>query len=56
MEYTLEEHKELHDSLNNPVSDCEHCKYETYRRTHRCFGDGGSTVSLPQPNNKYVSY
>ncbi len=42
-----ETHDKEHDSLYDPKPDCEHCVREVYRRTHRCFGDGFGTISLP---------
>jgi hypothetical protein len=48
MEYTKEQHLQAHDSKYDPRPDCEHCRREVYRRTHRCFGDGESTVPIPQ--------
>lgn len=47
MTYTQEEHKQTHNSANSPIVDCEYCSREVYRRTHRCFGDGASSVPVP---------
>ena len=44
--YSKEEHKEKHDSFYNPILECEYCRIEVYRRTHRCFGNGSSTVAI----------
>lgn len=44
---TKEEHDLEHDSKIDPKPDCEFCRHEVYRRTHRCFGDGGSSVPIP---------
>lgn len=49
--YTKEQHKLEHDSIYDPKSECEFCRYEVYRRTHKCFGDGGSTISIPVTKN-----
>jgi len=40
-------HDTEHDSIKDPKPDCEYCKYELYRRTHKCFGNGSSTVAIP---------
>jgi hypothetical protein len=48
MSYTREEHQQEHDSQHDPRPDCEHCRREVFRRTHRCFGDGTSSVPVPQ--------
>lgn len=42
------EHNATHDSVAAPVSGCEWCQHEIVRRTMRCFGDGSSTVPVPQ--------
>ena len=41
-----ETHDKEHDSLYDPKPDCEFCIKEVYRRTHRCFGDGQSSVPI----------
>lgn len=50
--YSEEEHRTTHDSINDPISGCEYCKYEIYRRTHKCFGEGSSSVAIPPPIDK----
>lgn len=45
---TKDEHDATHDSLYDPRPECEHCRREVFRRTHRCFGDGASSVPIPQ--------
>lgn len=47
MKYTKEQHDIDHDSSLDPKPGCEFCAYEVYRRTHRCFGDGSSSVPMP---------
>ena len=47
--YTLIQHLQDHNSLDNPIADCEFCNKEIYRRTHLCFGGGSSTIPAPQP-------
>lgn len=41
-------HDEEHNSVTNPTTGCVWCIEEIYRRTHRCFGEGKS--SLPNSN------
>lgn len=45
MVYTKEEHS-THDSMLNPMPDCEYCQIEIFRRNHRCFGAGSSTTPV----------
>ena len=47
-----ETHDKEHDSIYNPISGCEHCALEVFRRTHKCFGNGSSTIPLPVEPNK----
>lgn len=51
MKYSLEEHQS-HDSIKDPKPDCEFCATEGYRRTHRCFGDGASSVPIEIKDDK----
>jgi hypothetical protein len=41
----VEEHKN-HNSVLDPKPDCELCRKEIFRRTHKCYGDGFSTKPL----------
>lgn len=52
MKYTKETHEKEHDSKYNPIPDCEFCIKETYRRTHKCFGDGMSSVPIEIKDEK----
>ena len=47
MEYTKEIHDKEHNSLYDPKPECEFCVREAYRRNHRCYGDGMSSVPIP---------
>jgi hypothetical protein len=42
-----EAHDKEHDSMKDPKPYCEFCRYEVYRRTHRCYGDGSSSIPTP---------
>jgi len=48
--YNIMTDKEIHDkehnSLYDPKPGCEYCAKEVFRRTHKCFGDGMSTVPI----------
>lgn len=39
-------HLKEHDSLVDPKEDCAFCVSEVYRRTHRCHGDGASSIGI----------
>lgn len=44
-----------HDSEVDLQKDCVFCVSETYRRSHKCFGDGASTLGIQRgkgPNRK----
>ena len=40
-----EEHNQEHDSSYDPKPNCSYCRYEVFRKTHRCFGDGSSNTA-----------
>jgi len=42
-----EMHDKEHNSIYDPKPDCEFCRNEVFRRSHRCFGDGRSSVPIP---------
>lgn len=42
-----ETHDKEHNSLYDPKPECEFCVKEAYRRNHKCYGDGYSSVPLP---------
>lgn len=45
------QHLKEHDSLVDPREYCPHCVSEVYRRTHRCHGDGSSSIGI-QPRKE----
>ena len=44
-------HDKEHDSSYDPQPGCEYCAKENFRRTHKCFGDGMSTVPIDVPKS-----
>lgn len=38
-----------HDSKTNPIEGCVECQREVFRRTHKCYGDGSSSIPVPPP-------
>ena len=44
-------HDAEHDSSYDPKPGCEFCEREVFRRIHKCFGDGMSTVTIDPPKS-----